>query len=77
MMCLKDSCFESWLLFHLLSKANLTFIDNKLYKLKIPDNYKVHLKIILCSISVVASDSFMKRNDGLDSLTRFLKLGET
>ena len=45
MMCLKDSYLELWL-FHLLSKANRI--------LKIPNIYKIHLRIILCSISVVA-----------------------
>ena len=69
MMCLKDSYFKFWLLFHLLSKANRI--------LKMPNIYKIHLKVILCSISVVAGDSIMKHNDGLDSIKRFLKLGET
>ena len=69
MVCLKDGYFELRLLFHLLNKPNRI--------LEIPNIYKIHPKIILCSINVVASDYIMKHNDGLDSLTRFLKLGET
>ena len=69
MMCLKDSYFELWLFFSLFQQENCT--------LKLTNIYKIHLKVILCFISVVAGESNMKHNDGLNSLRRFLKLGET
>ena len=65
----KRQLFQTAVAVSLAQKPNRT--------LKIPNIYKIHPKIILCSINVVAGDSIMKHNDGLDSLTRFLKLGET